>query len=151
MSAGWTKEAVAQIRSKRAVPATRGKYGATKTTVDNITFDSKREAVRYSQLKLMQQAGHIRFLRWQPRYTLCALVVSDAQLDDANAGEIVNRRHAVCDYVADFEYEEPRPHAPGYWRKVVEDVKSKATRTPLYQLKKKMFESQYGVQIQEIA
>lgn len=35
------------------------KYGAKKTVVDGVTFDSKAEARRYQQLKLMQQAGEI--------------------------------------------------------------------------------------------
>lgn len=33
------------------------KYGAKKTEVDGITFNSKAEAARYLKLKQMQQAG----------------------------------------------------------------------------------------------
>lgn len=46
------------------------KYGAKKTTVDGITFDSKAEARRYQQLKLMQQAGEIIGFTRQPSFIL---------------------------------------------------------------------------------
>ena len=35
------------------------KYNARKTVVDGIKFDSKKEAARYSELKLMEKAGEI--------------------------------------------------------------------------------------------
>lgn len=130
----------------------RAKYGSVKTVIDGITFDSKRESQRYHELKLQQQAGHIRGLRWQPRYTLCALVVDGADLSNVNEGAIVNTRRPVCDYIADFEYEQPHPRMPTtYWMKVVEDVKSPATRKKeVYRLKRKLFEAQYGLAITEI-
>lgn len=46
------------------------KYHATRTIVDSITFDSKREAARYAELKLMQRAGLISDLRRQVKYEL---------------------------------------------------------------------------------
>ncbi|MDD3747626.1 MAG: DUF1064 domain-containing protein, partial [Anaerostipes sp.] len=42
------------------------KYGARKTVIDGITFDSKREAKRYQELKLLEQAGEISYLELQP-------------------------------------------------------------------------------------
>ena len=35
----------------------RRKYGNTKITVDGIQFDSKREAARYQELKLLERYG----------------------------------------------------------------------------------------------
>ena len=35
----------------------RSKYGATPTVIDNIRFDSRREASRYVELTLMMRAG----------------------------------------------------------------------------------------------
>lgn len=46
----------------------RHKYGAKKTVVDGITFDSKKEAARYQELKLLEQAGEISNLELQPEY-----------------------------------------------------------------------------------
>ena len=41
------------------------KYNSRKTTVDGITFDSKKEARRYLVLKKMEQDGEIKNLRLQ--------------------------------------------------------------------------------------
>lgn len=38
----------------------KNKYKAVKTTVDGIKFDSKAEARRYTQLKLLERAGQIQ-------------------------------------------------------------------------------------------
>ena len=57
------------------------KYGNVKTIVDGIKFDSKKEAKRYGQLKLLEQAGEISVLRLQVKFIL-----------------------SVCTYVADFVY-----------------------------------------------
>jgi hypothetical protein len=147
---GW--EGV-KARDLKGAPS-RQKYGSTKTTVDGITFDSKKEAKRYHELKLMQQAGQILALRMQPHYTLCALVVDGADLRDVNTGDIVNRRHPVCEYVADFEYLALTTYSPANgptWLPIVEDVKSVATRKKeVYRLKRKLFEAQYGVTIREM-
>lgn len=43
----------------------RSKYGAQRTTVDGITFDSKHEAARWAQLVLMQRGRLISDLRRQ--------------------------------------------------------------------------------------
>lgn len=46
------------------------KYKAKKTKVDGITFDSKKEAERYRQLKMLENAGHISDLELQKK--VCA-------------------------------------------------------------------------------
>jgi hypothetical protein len=94
--------------------------------VDNIVFDSKKEAGRYIELKLMQQAGQITDLHLQQVFNL-----------DVNG-------ITVGHYIADFTYR--HKEWPGL---IVEDVKSPATRTALYQLKKKIFQAQYGITITE--
>jgi hypothetical protein len=49
---------------------TRNKLNAVKTKIDNYTFDSKLEARRYQQLKLLEKAGEIDLLEVHPRYLL---------------------------------------------------------------------------------
>lgn len=49
---------------------TRNKYGAIKTEVNGITFDSKAEARRYEQLQLMQYGGRIKWFQRQPSFLL---------------------------------------------------------------------------------
>ena len=103
----------------------RNKYNATKTTVDGITFDSKKESQRYSELKLLEMAGKISRLKMQPRLPI----------------KINGKK--ICEYRADFYYVEDGVN-------VIEDVKSEHTRTlPVYRLKKKLVEAVYGITIRE--
>jgi hypothetical protein len=100
----------------------RNKYRAVKTVVDGIKFDSKKEAARYQQLKLLERAGEIMELTLQPRFDL-----------------IVNG--VKCGfYKADFQYLEVGKY-------VVEDVKG--MKTPVYNLKKKLVKAIYGIDIFE--
>lgn len=100
----------------------RSKYGAKKTVVDGITFDSQAEATRYGVLKIVQASGLITDLRLQVPY------------------QITVNGKKVCRYVADFVYSENG-------KEVVEDVKG--MKTPVYNLKKKLMEAVFGVVIFE--
>lgn len=104
------------------------KYRARKTTVDGITFDSKREADRYLVLKGMEADGSIKDLRRQVRYELVPAFNADG------------RHYRPVYYVADFVYVENG-------KEVVEDVKG--VRTDVYRLKSKLFARRYGVAIRE--
>ena len=103
------------------------KYHNRKTMHQGIRFDSQKEATRYQELLLLERAGHIRNLECQPRYDL-----------------VVNG-HKLGFYKADFRYEEVATGAV-----VVEDVKSPATKTAVYRLKKKLVQALYGVEIVEV-
>lgn len=46
------------------------KYHNCKVMVDGIKFDSKAEARRYAELKLMEDTGHIKELKLQPKFEL---------------------------------------------------------------------------------
>ena len=48
----------------------RSKYGATKTQEDGFVFDSKKEAKRYKQLKLMERGGLIHDLELQVEFEI---------------------------------------------------------------------------------
>lgn len=104
------------------------KYRARKTTVDGITFDSKREADRYLVLKGMEEDGVIENLRRQVRYELVP------------AFDVDGRHYRPVYYVADFVYVEDG-------KEVVED--SKGMRTDVYKLKSKLFARRYGMSIKE--
>lgn len=83
------------------------KYGARKTTVDGITFDSAKEARRYIALRDMASKGLIHDLELQPSWELLPGVklIGDT------------RKRPAVKYVADFAY---RTELGAY---VVEDVK----------------------------
>ena len=103
------------------------KYHNTKTVADGIKFDSRLEAERYAQLKLMERAGAIRDLELQPEYELIPSFKKDGK----------TWRRTV--YKADFRY----ILADGD-RIIIEDVKgSTAVITDVFRLKQKLFEYRY--------
>ena len=99
------------------------KYGSSKTEVDGIVFDSRKESRRYEQLKLMEKAGEITGLQLQPVFEL-----QEGFRD--NKG--VWRRPIT--YKADFLYIEEG-------KTIVEDVKG--MQTDVFKIKMKMFLKQY--------
>lgn len=103
------------------------KYHNRKTLYNGIQFDSQKEKSRYQELILLERAGFIQDLELQPRYDL---VVNGQKLGF---------------YRGDFRYKDV---ATG--RSVVEDVKSPITKTPVYQLKKKLVYALYGIEIVEV-
>lgn len=103
------------------------KYGNKKITYDGQTFDSIAEFRRYQELCLLERTNVISNLKTQVPYTL---------IEKSQYGREIR-------YIADFEYVENGV-------KVVEDVKSKATVTPLYRLKRRLLAEKYGIEITEI-
>lgn len=104
------------------------KYKAVKTVVDNVTFDSKAEAARYNELKILLNSKQITDLQLQVPFKI----------------EVNGKR--ICTYIADFQYTDL---VTG--QQVVEDVKSGPTKTPVYRLKAKLVQALYGVKIVEVA
>lgn len=99
------------------------KYHNKKTTVNGITFHSKKEAARYQELKLQEKAKEISNLKLQVPFII-----------------EVGGRH-ICKYLADFTYFDKEGEF------FVEDVKG--CRTSVYRLKKKLVEALYGIEILE--
>lgn len=128
----------------------RSKYNAVRTTVDGFTFDSKKEAKRYGELKWLEADGQIRNLKRQPSFVLLAPVVVGGR-ENVNDG-VLSGMEPVGTYRADFSYEECQSllRPPPRWLLVVEDVKSAGTRTPVYRLKKKLVEATYGIVVKEV-
>lgn len=122
------------------------KYRAKPTHLDGVRFDSKKEAQFYGLLQMREKAGEVRNVRRQPWFVLVAPVVVGG-LEDINAGRIAGMS-VVGRYEADFQYEELQPN--GTWVQIVVDVKSSATRTTTYRLKKRMVEATYGITVHEV-
>ena len=99
------------------------KYRNRKTIVDGIKFDSKAEANRYIELKMLEKAGYIKQLKLQPKFTL-------QESYKSNKGQTVR----AITYKADFTYFQDG-------KNVVEDVKGMETKE--FKLKKKLFEYKY--------
>jgi hypothetical protein len=102
------------------------KYRSRKVQVDGHTFDSVKEARRWQELCLLEQAGAIS---WLGRQRPFPLVVNGIR---------------VAVYRSDFTYVQDS-------REVVEDCKSAATRRiGVYVLKKKLMAAIHGIKIQEV-
>lgn len=100
------------------------KYKNKKTEVDGIEFDSKKEAERYKQLRLLLKAGEIGLLRMQVPYEL-------------NPGGSYSFK-----YIADFVY-----IIPSTGEEVIED--SKGCRTQEYKKKRRLMKKIHGIIIKE--
>ena len=93
-----------------------------------MEFDSRKEAKRYRELKILLKEGIIMFLATQVEFSF--------QL----------KGQKIASYYADFVYQDI---VTGDL--IVEDVKSDATRKlPVYRLKKKMMLVQHGIKIKEV-
>ena len=100
------------------------KYRNKKVIVDGIYFDSKKEATRYQELKMLERAGAISNLELQVPF----------ELIPKQDGE------RACTYKADFVYFKQG-------KKIVEDTKG--MKTDVYKIKRKLMLYQHGIKIKE--
>ena len=117
------------------------KYRAKKTVLDGITFDSKKEAERYAELKLLLKSGEISDLRTQVEYELLPNQYGTSTITPrgkTKRGPLLER---AVKYRADFVYTENGVT-------VVEDVKGFKTKE--YIMKRKMMLFFHGIRIKEI-
>lgn len=101
----------------------KSKYHSKKTIVNNIKFDSKKEANRYIELLDMEKAGKIKNLKLQPVFELQPRFKKN------------NKTYRPIKYIADFKYIDINNNI------IIEDVKGR--RTEVYRIKKKVFENKY--------
>jgi len=83
----------------------KNKFNAIKTTVDGLQFDSRAEARRWQELKLLERAGEIERLERQVPFSL------------------VVEGQKIATYTADFRYWTTKSPK----ERIVEDVKSPPT------------------------
>lgn len=127
------------------------KYGNRKTSVDGKEFDSKKEARRYQELRLLQWSGQIQNLQTQVKYVLIP-TQREASFEVYKSGPNKGRRKPgkviehECSYVADFVYIQDG-------ETVVEDVKG--YRDPAsagyakFVIKRKLMLERYGIRVKE--
>lgn len=96
-------------------------FGAIKTEVDGIKFQSKREAYYYQLYKALQKQGKIKNLKLQTKI-------------DFN---INNKK--MFTYRPDFEFDDNNGH---------HYIDVKGVETPLFKLKKKIIEAFYDIKIE---
>jgi hypothetical protein len=108
------------------------KFGNKKTVVDGITFDSKKEAKRYQELKLLERAKIIRNLMLQQVFELIPSV------------ELNGRKTQPMRYVADFTYFDDSKDGEF----IVEDVKG--FRTKEYKMKRHLMKWKHNIEVLEV-
>lgn len=124
----------------------QSKYGAEKTVVDGMTFDSRKEANRWGELCLLERAGEIKNLRRQVEYVL---------IPEKREPPTVGKRGGVKEgrviqkavkYKADFVYEDKEG------KTIVEDVKGYkgGGAYAVFVIKKKLMCQVFGIDVREI-
>ena len=121
-----------------------GKYHNHKIERDGEKYDSTKEYRRWCELKIMERAGMIHGLTRQKKFVL---IPAQRKPDTVgkrggkHKGKLIEREVA---YYADYSYYDKDGN------EVVEDVKSPATRTKDYIVKRKMMLYVHGIRIREI-
>ena len=119
------KQVVEKVLSQKT-----GKYHNRKTVRHGITFDSKHEADRYDELRLLLKAGGIHDLKLQQTYKL----VGSQRTPTGAAVRAVT-------YIADFVYTRDG-------KTIVEDAKGFKTKD--YIIKKKLMLERFGIWVEEV-
>lgn len=118
----------------KAQPRKKQKFGNKKVVLEGATFDSRKEARRYRELKILERVGEISDLQTQYTFVLAESVRFSNE----------PRKKPAVKYVADFVYRVGD-------KLIVEDVKSAATRKEKYfRLKKHLMMSVHGIEILEV-
>lgn len=123
--------------------AKKQKYHAQKVTFDGMEFDSKREMIRWQELRALERNGEIFGLRRQVRFELIpAQYAPDVvtKTGKKKRGACLERK---CDYIADFVYTDA-----GTGEYVVEDAKG--MKTEVYKIKRKLMLYIHGIRVKEV-
>lgn len=119
------------------------KYKSHKTEVDGIVFDSRKEARRWKELRLLEDEGHISDLQRQVRFELIpAQKEPDTRGPKGGVikGKTIERK---VEYVADFVYTDAETG-----EMVVEDTKGMKTKD--FIIKRKLMLYVHGIRVREI-
>ncbi len=104
------------------------KYGNKPIEAGGIKFGSQKECRHHMGLVKRLAAGEIRNLRHEPPFQY------------TEGGKV------MFTIKPDHVWEER--NAEGNWRQRIADTKCKATMTPVWRLKKKLFEARWGIEIE---
>lgn len=106
------------------------KYGAKKTVINGITFDSKREGARYLELMALHAAGEIAGLTLQVPFEFAKAVKYEG----------AKRTKPALRYVADFVYSDVLTG-----QIIVEDVKG--FQTEAFKIKRHLMKAILNIEI----
>lgn len=132
----WTQDDIRGLGCGKYLEqvAGKGRYGnVNKIEHDGIQFDSKREFLRYIDLKVLVRAGEISDLKVHPKYPI---VIGGIEI------RIFSKRYhktgRLMYYEADFSYLTKAP----FGELVIEDVKMQSGfRTEVYKIKRALMKA----------
>lgn len=128
------------------------KYGAKKIKdpATGYEFDSKKEFIRWCELRLLERAGKIQDLQRQVKFELIPsqrkesteVYKAGPQKGLPKPGEVIEK---PCTYIADFVYIEDG-------KKIVEDTKGckKGAAYDLFVIKRKLMLWIHGIRVREV-
>lgn len=116
------------------------KYGNKKIVRDGMTFDSRKEYLRFHELSLLERAGKISDLKRQVEFELIPAFREPDTIGKRGGVKKGKTIEHKCSYVADFVYTENG-------ETIVEDTKG--MRTKDYIIKRKLMLYRYGIRIKE--
>lgn len=123
------------------------KYKAKKVIVNGIEFDSKKEANRYSELKLFERCGKITNLQLQVPFVLIPAQYEEIKKITKTGKEKTEKKliERKLTYIADFVYTQDE-------KMIVEDVKGyrHAGSYNLFVIKRKLMLYIHGIRIVEV-
>jgi len=127
------------------------KYKNNPVEYDGISFDSKREAKRYAELKLLERAGKITDLQRQVKFELIPAQYEIVErYSDKTGKKLKDGKRLLekeCSYIADFVY-------TSNGQTVVEDVKGyrdpQSAGYAKFVIKRKLMLYVHGIKIQEV-
>lgn len=126
----------------------KNKYRSKKVIRDGMTFDSIKEYQRFCELRLLERAGAITNLERQVPFELIPAQYHTFARYGKRGQRIKDGKRCIekaAMYHADFVYIDTETGM-----KVVEDVKSEATKTKDYILRRKLMLYVHGIIIKEV-
>ncbi len=125
------------------------KYNNIKIILDGKTFDSKKEAARYVELRTLEKAGEITDLQTQVKFVLIPAQYEPYERVGKQGQRLKDgfkRIELECSYIADFTYKDKEGKVH------VEDVKgyTKGQAYSLFAIKRKLMLHVHGIKIEEI-
>ncbi len=117
------------------------KYGNKRVIIGGFAFDSRKEANRYCELRLLERAGRIENLELQKPFELIPAQREPSAISKTGKEKLGKVIELPVKYIADFVYTENG-------QTVVEDTKGFKTKD--YIIKRKLMLYVYGLRIKEV-
>ena len=136
------------MKNKLYYKSVKNKLNAHKVEYDGEKFDSKKEAMRWAELKLLERSGHITDLERQKKFVLIPAQYETFERYGKNGKRLKDGQRLLekeCAYIADFVYTENG-------QTVVEGTKGckEGITYQYFVLKRKLMLWVHGIRVKEV-